>query len=431
MENDEVLEFLRELEAYLKRENYSARKIDIVEEAQKRAGDTEDSDVVKTQLTNVGILMEQIGGSRKERDDPSEKEEEAFCSQIQKLLQSSHKNGMELAADFCNSSDTALCEVDRELGELRACKAAYGDLMDSARLKQRIGRIKERYEARIASRQKDFVSDIMEEYGHTMKKVKMVFTGPKAGKFKLSAKKAYEVFDSGQDLFENQAEAVGLRTDAAGNVLEDFAKRLGERTERIRKRANQILAMAVVVTAVIWGGFFLYLNGTVNQAVAEYSNVAGAVNGFSESLGEAGGVIKMALENKAVAEVVNGTVEKPLTEIASAVMGYLKKLYVIVVVCFYIIMIPAFLAVKKRRCIIKLESAVDEELKIFKETNGLKQRLEDAADDTIRKIEGMYAEKCKALCPPPERTEWNEAVKETEAASLADRWSRLKVKYGI
>lgn len=146
--------------------------------------------------------------------------------------------------------------------------------MGQARLSHRVKMIKERYLNRVSATQKTFISDVSVEYGHTMEKIKEMFTRETAGELKLSRKQLYEAFDSDQDTFCEQVENAGIHVDPEGDVLNELAECLGKHVKKIRKRTTFVMMVAILLTLVLWAGFFVLQNVRIDQAVMKNIEVS-------------------------------------------------------------------------------------------------------------------------------------------------------------
>lgn len=428
-EKQEVLEFLSDFLTYLSENGASTRKVDMVQEIQKTIMETKDNMVIKKQLER----MDELADSLVQKPDQSEKvglaARQDTYNQLERLAGYAHTECESLGKQAYEWYKPAWEKTERELRELGQVKAAYGDLMSEARLRTRIDSIKVRYVQQVKEEQKEFVSGINDVYEHMAKKIQNLFTSAKDDSIRISQKEFYQQFGKRHDTFLTGVWQAAEHTDVSGDMFERFFDGVNKRVKKIRKQANLLMVFLLVLTLAGWGVILDNKISETQDAVVQYIDETDITGAVLEELGTTGDLIQAVGGDGIMKELEEQTKDVGKTaadDIIDAIVHYLLVIACMIMICFYIVLIPLLLYIKKKFCIKKLYPAVNTEVEHILLEDAPRKNLEVAVESMIREIEAMYAQEYKGLYEKTAKpADANEANNNT-LVNLTKRWKNLR-----
>ena len=418
----ELLAFLEELLADLKQKKAGLRKTDLVEEVIGILSKTEDEAVIRQQLLRLDELVKQT-----EPEDGEGRGQEEYW-ELAAVIQSAHKESVMMERRFLNGGEPLCREAERSLQELEQVSAAYQDLISTERLRRRTGMIKERYVREARGRQEQLAKDVSEEYEHAVGKVQNMILYSKDDGLRLSQKELYETHGSSHDTFLANCARTEQDGDLTGGAFEALADSIGKKAQRVLKRKTCLMALILILTIAGWAGGIGTMAYQVNQAVEQSVSESDVVSSSVEKLGAAGTVIQFAAGEDTLEEM-DREFGDSASEAIYELMKYILKVMGIVILCFYIILIPVLLWARKKSCIKALEKAVHREVEGFLQKGMLQDRLREAAHETVLRVEAMYAKEYQDLYDRILENAGMENGPDSKNRTLGARWRQMKKYY--
>ena len=350
------IEFLRELEEFVREREFPRRVIDSVVELQERLEIEQTSAEVEEVLLQIPELMNHIG--RKYRTEPAGGTEfsedkirlEDVQERVNEILTLFQDSNGPLTEQYRNGQSLAKTELETGIREILHTDAHYDCLRNGSRFCNYMAGVEQGYRTRIGQLLQSCTEDLFQNCDQMAVRIKSLFTHIKDENLRVMQRRMYQQYDSRYDLLKQKISAKAAQLSGEQKTISQWAAGCVKPMETIKKKIDRkkyvmiLLPLAVALIAIPAFRFVMNVNfgqageNTVIETVGEteMSNHA-ARNQVVEQVVEQAveQVVEQAAEqggSQAGEMMVDKAMDKYLGKLAITIIGIAYTLYAVLIV---------------------------------------------------------------------------------------------------
>ncbi len=399
------MEFLRELEEFVREREFPRRVIDSVVELREKLGIEENSAGVEEALLQIPALMNHIG--RKYRTELTQETElledkirlEDVQERVEEILTLFQDSNGPLTEQYRNGQSLAKTELENGIREILHTDAHYDCIRNGSSFCNYMTGVEQAYRTRTGQLLQSCTEDLFQNCDQMAARIKSLFTHLKDEKLQVVQRRMYQMYDSKYDLLKQKISAKAAQLSGEQNIVGQWAAGCVKPMEKIKKRIDcrkyVMILVPLVFALIAIPAFRFVMNVNVGQtrenaAIETMGETEVSDHDAMDQAGEqvSGKVVEQVAE-KVGEQVAEKMGEKVGEQMEDKLPGFLDKL--LDKVAIYIIGIAyvlyAVVIVKKSRQWYSeaVGGYLAPEVERFLETDGVQQ-------DTQQKFEAIRTE---------------------------------------
>ena len=269
------IEFLRELEEFVRERTFPRRVIDSVVELRKELEIEETPAGVEKVLLQIPELMDHIGRKYKADLQP---ESEPFDDRIRLedvqervkeiLILFKDKNGP-LEEQYKHGQSLAKTELETGIREILHTNAHYDSLRNGGRFCNYMAGVEQNYGTRIGQLLQSCTEDLFQNCDQTAARIKSLFTHIKDEKLQAMQRRMYQQYDSKYDIVKQKISARAAQLSGEQKAISQWAAGCVKPMEEIKKKINRkkygMILVPLILALIAIPAFRFVMNVNVGQ----------------------------------------------------------------------------------------------------------------------------------------------------------------------
>lgn len=237
------IEFLRELEEFVREREFPRRVIDSVVELRKDLEIEESSAGVEGVLLQIPDLMDHIG--RKYRtESPQEPALDEICledvqERVKEILDLYKDKNGPLTEQYRNGQTLAKSEMETGLREILYTDAHYDSLRNGSSFCNYMAGVEKSYGTKIGQLLQSCIDDLFQNCDQAAARIKSLFTHMKDEKLQAMQRRMYQQYDSKYDILKQNISARAVQLSGEQNIVGQWAAGCVEPMEKIKKKIER------------------------------------------------------------------------------------------------------------------------------------------------------------------------------------------------